>query len=82
MTVRTADAKATTVKLYHSLIKPLRVLLTNGWSIMDNSDFDLLVRIIISLICMILVIILNELFLSVLRHLVFKLFICHVFVQI
>ena len=62
MTVGTAYAEASTMKLNHSLIKPLRILHTNGRSIMNNSDLDLLARIIIVLICMILdiVAILNQ----------------------
>ena len=85
VSVGTAYAKASTMKLNHSLIKPLRILPVNRWAIVYNSDHDLLIRVKLDWICMILAIIaaiLNQRFFSVQGHFVLKLFISHVVVQI
>ena len=82
VTVGTTDAEASSMKLNHGLIKPLRVLPINRWAIVNYSDLDLLIRVKFDCICMILAIIATKLFLSVLGHFVLKLFICHVFVQV
>ena len=70
LSIGTAHAVTSTMKLNHSLIKALRILPINSWSIMDNSDLHLLIRVKLVFICMILAIIaiLIECFLLILGN--------------